>query len=485
MLSLSDWSAIGATAFVIDWLLKVVFLFYVPRNRKPSSAMAWLLAIYLLPFIGVALFLLIGSPKLSRRRRALQQDINQMISNSALSEGDTDTLTPADAARYEPLIHQATELGKMPARQGNTVTITDDYQKIIDAMIADIHAATQCIYIQSYALALDSTTQPLFDAIETAVTRGVPVYVLFDTIGSRPYKGYRHMKRELTRIGARWQPILPIRLMPGSYSRPDLRNHRKITAIDNSIAYIGSLNLLHRRYQRKDDIIYDELTSRIQGPAARQAAAIFAGDWMSEAGTPPSYALAKPGKATPKKSGALVQLLPSGPSYEYANNLHLFTALFYSAKKSIVITNPYFVPDEALLHAVINAAKRGVAVTIINSEAQDQWMVGHAQRSYYLELLRAGVTICLYKAPHLLHSKHLTIDDDIAVIGSSNMDIRSFELNLECVAVAYDKPTVATLRAIQTKNIAASKRVTLEKWSKRSVFKNLLDSLTRLTSSLQ
>jgi cardiolipin synthase len=150
-----------------------------------------------------------------------------------------------------------------------------------------------------------------------------------------------------------------------------------------------------------------------------------------------------------------------------------------------VITNPYFVPDDALLTAVISAVKRGVEVIIINSEAKDQWMVGHAQRSYYQQLLEAGVTIYLHNAPILLHSKHVTVDDDIAVVGSSNMDIRSFQLNLECVVVLYDKSVVAKLNEIQEKNIANSHMITLDNWGRRSIFKELLDSIARLTAALQ
>jgi cardiolipin synthase len=181
----------------------------------------------------------------------------------------------------------------------------------------------------------------------------------------------------------------------------------------------------------------------------------------------------------------LAQLLPSGPGYDTLNNAKLFAALIHKAEKSIVITNPYFVPEEAILDAITSAAKRGVDVTIINSEAMDQWMVGHAERSYYAELMDTGVKIYLYKYPVLLHSKHMTIDDDIAVIGSSNMDIRSFELDLECIVVAYSKSVVKDLRKVQKYNLSRATKVNPDTWHQRPFFDKFRDSIARLTSALQ
>ncbi|MCA9344982.1 cardiolipin synthase A, partial [Candidatus Saccharibacteria bacterium] len=153
--------------------------------------------------------------------------------------------------------------------------------------------------------------------------------------------------------------------------------------------------------------------------------------------------------------------------------------------EKIVITNPYFVPDEPILDAITSAAIRGVDVTIINSESMDQWMVGHAERSYYSELMSAGIKIYLHKSPVLLHSKHITIDDDIAVIGSSNMDIRSFELNLECIVVAYSKSVVKDLQKVQKLDLSKSKKVNPKTWEQRTTMAKFLDSVARLTAALQ
>lgn len=474
----------GTVLFLIDWFIRIAFIIYIPRKLKPTAAMAWLLAIFIFPIPGMLLYLAIGDFKLSKRRRLRQQAIDKLIETSTLSsETEPHGLTKLEYERFMPIIRQNKAFGKLPAHRGNNVTIIDEYQKMIDDVITEINNATSTVYIEYYIIALDNTTRPFFDALEQAVKRGVDVYVLFDALAIRKYKGHKQMRRLLTRIGVKWRPILPIRLLPGQYNRPDLRNHRKIVTIDDKIGYIGSFNMIDRTYQRKDNVLYDELVVKMTGPVVRQASAIFAGDWYSEANRAP-FSIKEPIIAR-QKSGMLAQVLPSGPSYDHENNLTLFVSLIYKARKRVVIVNPYFVPDDALLTAVISAAQRGVEITIVNSEVKDQWMVGHAQRSFYRELLKAGVNIYLHKAPVFLHSKHITIDDDIAVIGSSNMDIRSFQLNLECVVVVYDTHFVSKLHRIQEKNIQNSNKVTLRKWKNRTPIEEVLDSIARLTASLQ
>jgi cardiolipin synthase len=395
---------IGIIALIIDWIIRIAFILYVPRGRKPTAAMAWLLAILIIPIFGALLFLIIGSPKLSRRRRRLQQSINALMESATHSADAVPSgLSSLQYERYAPIIKQNKALGKLPAQRGNTVAIIDNYQAIIDDTIAHIHQAKEYIYIEYFILALDDTTSPFYDALAGAVQRGVDVYVLFDAMGSRKYKGYKKMMRRLDTIGVRWQKMLPLRLSINHYNRPDLRNHRKIVVIDDSVAYMGSFNMIDRAYQRRDGIVYDELVVRMNGPVVQHCAAVFAGDWFSETGEAPRTLLEPIDSG--EQGGVLAQVLPSGPSYDHENNLKLFVSLLYTAKHRVVITNPYFVPDDALLTAVISAAKRGVEIIIINSHVKDQWMVGHAQRSYYVELLEAGITIYHHDAYPLIPAK--------------------------------------------------------------------------------
>lgn len=480
-----NWIVVGS--FLIDWVLRIGFLLYIPQKRKPTSAIAWLLVIFLLPGLGIILFFIIGSPKLSKRRRRKQVEVDKLIAKAAKDMGnDFGNLSDVEKKRIKSIVALNRSLSKLPSTFGNNFKILPEYNKAIDDIVTEINRSKQFVHLEYFILALDETTQPIFDAMGAAVKRGVEVRVMFDALGSKMYPRRKEMQNLLTSLGIEWYPILPVRLTLKRYNRIDLRNHRKILVIDDHVAYLGSQNLIDRTYHRKDNIYYDELVVRMTGPIVRHCSAIFAGDWYAESNQRLTRLINPKQRKLPSKTGDVVaQLVPSGPGYETLNNSKMFITLIHKAQDKIVITNPYFVPDEAMLDAITSASLRGVEVSIINSEAMDQWMVGHAERSYYTELMTAGINIYLYKQPILLHSKHMTIDDDIAVIGSSNMDIRSFELNMECVVVAYDKTVVKDLKKVQQYNISKSRKINLIVWQKRSFGAKFLDSIARLTSALQ
>jgi cardiolipin synthase len=179
------------------------------------------------------------------------------------------------------------------------------------------------------------------------------------------------------------------------------------------------------------------------------------------------------------------QVLPSGPTFEADNNLKLFTNLLHKADRRISITSPYFVPEEAIMLAITSAAERGLEVELFASEIGDQALVYHAQRSYYEALLRAGVRIYLYEAPTVLHAKHFSIDDDVAVVGSSNMDIRSFALDMEVSMLVHGRGFVDELRKVEDDYRSRSTEVHLDEWLTRSRRGRVRDNLARLTSAIQ
>jgi cardiolipin synthase len=179
------------------------------------------------------------------------------------------------------------------------------------------------------------------------------------------------------------------------------------------------------------------------------------------------------------------QVVPSGPGFEGENNLRLFNSLMYAATKEVIITSPYFVPDSSMLYAITTAAQSGIDVQLFVSEIGDQAVVFHAQRSYYEELLRAGVRIWLYKAPTVLHAKFFTIDDEVAVVGSSNMDMRSFSLDLEISVMVRGKSFIDDLHALQEEYRAVSRELTLDEWLSRSRISATFDNVARLAAALQ
>ena len=485
-----SWNADVLISLLIFWIVCFVLLFIIPRNRKPSSATAWLLLMYIVPVVGIIIFLLIGSPKLSKRRRAMQLTMDETITKAvaeAQSQQEFDALLqPPIPAYYEPFVKLNTRLGGLPAFAGNAVELLSDYPTNIACIAQEIDKAQRYVHMEYFALSFDKDTQIVFDAMECAYKRGVKVRVLLDHLGSRKYPNFKKMRKWFTKVGIKYHLVLPLRFFGPKYTRFDLRNHRKIVVIDGQTGFTGSQNMIKRNYFRKDSIYYDELVAKVTGPVAAQLDAAFRSDWYSETGvlldinSAPETAL-----VTVDAGDILCQVLPSGSGYENENNLKLFTSLIHASREKLVITNPYFVPDESLMTAIASVAQRGVDVTLINSEAMDQFFVGNAERSYYEELLGAGVKIYQYKAPVLLHTKTISIDDDIAVIGSSNLDMRSFHLNLEITLVCYDSQVVADLRPIEENYIRKSKQVHLEEWKARSVRNIFFENVTRLTSALQ
>jgi cardiolipin synthase len=475
---------------LIFWIVCLILLFIIPRNRKPSSATAWLLFMYIIPVVGIIMYLLIGSPKLSKRRRAMQSTMNDTITKTvaeAQSQEEFDSLLqPPIPIRYEPFVRLNTHLGGLPAFSGNTVELLSDYPANFACIAQEIGKAQRYVHLEYFALSFDEDTQIVFDALECAHKRGVKVRVLLDHLGSRKYPHFKKMRKWFTKVGIEYHLVLPLRFFGSKYTRFDLRNHRKIVVIDGQVGFTGSQNMIKRNYFRKDSLYYDELVAMVIGPIAAQLDAAFRTDWYSETGVLLDTNNAPEAALVPVAVGdILCQVLPSGSGYENENNLKLFTSLIHAAQERLVITNPYFVPDDSLITAITSASERGVDVTLINSEAMDQFFVGNAERSYYEELLGAGVKIYQYKAPILLHTKTISIDNDIAVIGSSNLDMRSFHLNLEVTLVCYDSQVVADLRPIEDSYIRKSKQIHLEEWKTRSFRNIFFENVTRLTSALQ
>jgi cardiolipin synthase A/B len=343
---------------------------------------------------------------------------------------------PPIPPRHEPFVRLATNLGGFPACAGNSMSLISDYDDALRQMVAAIDAAHAFVHVEFYIMVLDAATEPFVAALERAHRRGVVVRVLFDHVGSRKWPGHRALRRRLTEAGIAWHLMLPLKPFGNQWNRPDLRNHRKILVVDGAVGFTGSMNVIDKGYairkNRRRGIAYVEVIACVTGPVVTELNAAFTTDWFAETGVLLDRATAPETTVVPAMTGrALCQVLPSGPAYEVDGNLRLFVALIHAARRRVTIACPYFVPDEALMTAITSAAQRGVEVTLFTSEVADQFFVHHAKLSYYEELLVAGVAIWQYRAPALLHAKHMAIDDDVAVVGSSNLDMRSLTLNLE------------------------------------------------------
>jgi cardiolipin synthase len=296
-------------------------------------------------------------------------------------------------------------------------------------------------------------------------------------VGSK--RGLSRLAPAMRDAGAEVNAMLPVGLFRRNAARFDLRNHRKIAVIDGRVGYTGSQNIVDPNFVK--DHPNEELMIRATGPVVAQLQAVFLADQYFETGTPiPEKELFPEIELT---GSSPAQVVPSGPGYLRENGQELIIALLYSARKRVVITTPYFVPDEPFMLAIRSAAVRGVAVHIVLSMHANQPVTQLAQQACYDALLDAGVKIHLYK-PHFLHAKHISIDDEVALVGSTNMDIRSFALNAEINMLVYDKTVVAALRTIQERYFAHSKVLTSAEWARRPLLRKVAQNTARLADSL-
>ena len=476
--------------YALEWTIRAFALFIVPRNRKPSAAMTWLLLIFLFPLPGFIIYLILGNSKLPRARRNALLYLNEGLKQSTARFRRTyKTLGNAGSRvhkHFRPIVKLSEHLTHLPAIDGNKIEVLTDYKAIIAAAVTDIDNARYYVHLEYFIFTLDETTEPLVAALARATARGVDTRILYDWLGSIRQRGFLRLRRRLKKDGVISQPLLPLRLPGRGYVRPDLRNHRKIIVIDGNLGYTGSQNLIRRTYHKRKHIVYDDLVIRVHGPVVFELSALFISDWFIETGMMLTQRELGTDLSKPKRFGTTIsQVLPSGPGYDDENNLKIFTGLIHAAEKSITIASPYFVPDESLLNAITSAAGRGVKVTILNSATADQFLVAHAQRSYYESLLKAGVKLFLYPKPKFLHAKYMIIDDYVSVVGSSNFDIRSFQLDMEVMLISYDKSVARQLLKASRSYLKISSPLKLETWQKRPQYLILFDNIARLTSSLQ
>ena len=475
---------------VVDYAIKIVAIGVVPGNRKPSEANAWLLLILFLPLVGLPLYLLMGSKFISGRRHRIQQQANAMMDDIHLNVADYPAELPTSTASVVALNRALTGF---PAVYGQAPALWTDYDLTMRRIASLIDDATSTVSIEIYAVAWDDTTAVVFDAIERAVGRGVHVRLLFDHIGSQKYPGFRELKRRLSAIGVDWHMMLPLAPERGRWRRPDLRNHRKLVVVDSRVAMMGSFNLIDRGYLMPGHIRHGrqwvDAFVELTGPIVASVEYLFAVDWYTESGEVLELSSAAELPDPAAADVNVLQLVPSGPGYLTEPNLRMFNGMIHHARSHLVLCSPYFVPGDSLLEAITSACYRGVRVDLLVGEKADQFMVQHAQSAYYEQLLRAGVHIWEFPAPYVLHTKFALADPGspraVGVIGSSNMDIRSFSLNYENSLFIAGGSLVPELAALAENYLAVSRELTLEVWEQRPWYRRYIDNVMKLTSAVQ
>ncbi len=456
-----------------------IVIVVLSENRSPVKSLAWVTVLLLLPAVGIVLYLFFGrsiknTRMISRRnRRRLRRHEEQ---GKKLKVG---RLEVSEDSRQ--LIRLTRSLSGSLPYEGNDVRVFTSGGEKIDSLIADIEKAERFINMQYYIIEDDVSGSRLKDALVRKAREGVTVRVIYDHVGS--YRTSSAFFRELKQAGVQAYPFFKV-VFPPFGTRINWRNHRKICIIDGKVGYIGGMNIADRYITGgKKFASWRDTHLRIYGPAVASLQYSFAVDWnfMGQ----PLIEDRMPAHSEFGRIPAdnLMQLVTSGPTSQWTTVGLLFIRAIASAKKRVFIQTPYFLPTEGLLRALLMASLTGVDVRVMMPVRSDSWLLTAASASYINECLKSGMKIYFYQAG-MLHAKTMIVDDEFVSVGSTNFDFRSIEHNFEANMQVYSKKFNALMAEIFFSDLAKCIRVSQADWKKRSVWKKVAESLTRLFSPI-
>ncbi len=477
------------TAYLISIIL---FAFMIIMKRRPVGvSLAWLVLLFALPVAGFFCYMLFGSRRLgSRRLKRIEQlypDYEQWSAHLSCVISDSGP-TRCPVTSYNAIYRLAEHTMAIPALPGNQLQLFHETNDILEGLIRDIRNAQSSIVLEFYIWVPQGRILELVHALIDSASRGVSCLMVFDAVGSRASISSQWVK-QLKAVGITVIASMPVGPFQMLAERMDIRNHRKILVIDDAVAWTGSFNLVDPRYFRQEANVgqWVDAMVRIEGVAAHVLGAIVQWDQTLETGK--GHASFNREYALPESPAAVydplaeVHVLPSGPGGDRELLHQVLLAAIYESQEALLISTPYFVPDESLLTALKSAAMRGVQVKLLVPEKNDSKMVHYASRAYYEEMLVCGVEIHQFKGG-LLHTKCVLVDRSTVLFGTVNLDMRSVWLNFEVTLIIYDEHFGQQIMLLMESYLAQSEAVVFEQWQKRTFGKKLLENTMQLLSPL-
>lgn len=463
------------------WIIRICMIPVIGmRKDDPTTSLAWVAVIFLSPWLGLILYLLVGEYGLSRPRlsRRLRNHRNFLRINSEYLECPSYEGCQVNHD-YRVLVHLAERHGGLPLLGSNRVGLIADTNELIDSLVQDINKAQEHVHLLFYIFRDDDTGRKVARALADAVKRGVRCRVLADAVGSRGM--FSDLGKWMTRQGVELFPALPVNPLRLRLSRLDIRNHRKLAIIDGQTGYTGSQNIVESEFGHKKAGQWHDVMVRIKGPSVRQLQSVFVEDWFYETQEVLDYPELYPDAR--KEGGAAIQVIPTGPDQPTEGFQDILIQSIHSARRKISITSPYFIPNEGLITALRLAAARGVDVDIIVPDRSDHILVDQASAYYCGVVLKNGCNVHLFHEG-MLHAKIMTVDDDMAMVGSANFDIRSFYLNIELVLIIFEPEFIYNLRMLQNCYKGHSTRIRTDIWFKRPLPKRMCEGMVKIFSPL-
>lgn len=466
--------------FVLNFLILVALVCF--ERRDPVVSLAWVLGFALLPVVGVVIFLIFGMglKKQTKKKYAEKWRMNLDLTEKMHRDAELKFLTEKKTnEKLDDIVLYLLNTNNSIYTANNAVQIYNDAQEHYMDLLADIRNAKKSINMLYFIIRDDDISRKVLSALTKKAEEGVEVRFLYDDFGS--IKTPKHIFKPLIKAGGKVCAFFPVKL--SSYSKINHRNHRKIVVIDNEIGYMGGMNIGDEYMGKKKPSPWRDTHMKIKGEAVIYLQKTFMLDWLFSTGEDLSIDLQKYFTRPEGRVGEVgMQIVASGPDTNDEPIRGGMIKMLTNARKTAYLQTPYFVPDKPFLAAISLAAKSGVDVRIMIPGIPDKSYVYYTTYSFIGELLDAGVRVYTY--PGFLHSKTMSQDADMVTIGTSNMDIRSFQLHFEINAFIYDTKTVSDYNKRFISDLSKCKEITKEDYEKRGVWQQMKEGFFRLFSPI-
>lgn len=475
------WLILVLSLAVIAMLLAGTVIFL--ENRNPEKTVAWLIILAALPFAGFVIYLVVGrnvrKRKLFRHKHAMVERLMRVVAKQQRNLTEDEVLERYGVDQKKRLVRLLLNNAAAPLRANNRADVLTNGEQKFAAFFKALEEAKHHIHLEYYIFKDDEIGGDTKDLLIRKAKQGVEVRLILDGLGSRAIP--KAFLQEMKMNGVEVAIFFPVKF-PWVSSRLNFRNHRKIVIVDGRIGFLGGMNIGDEYLSRNEKMGYWRDTHlKIEGESVHFLQATFLNDWlyiMEQQVDGPEY--------YPKfeeLDQQLTQIAASGPDSDWQSIRQVFFTALATAEKKIYIETPYFIPGDDIIMALKTAALSGVDVQIVLQGVPEYKLIWWASRSYYDELLKAGVKIFEYQKG-ILHSKVLMIDDVVGSVGSANLDLRSFELNFETSALLYDEGFVKRLEEDFRQDLQDSEEVRREVYAKRSLSQRVKESGARLLSPL-
>lgn len=472
---LSSWLLFLALALYFVFIIAAV-VFVVKENRNPIRALSWVIALIFLPGVGLIFYLFFGR---SMRGEMMTQANRRRLAHSFSPSGVK--LKDLNISREQKnLVILGTETGGFPLTFNNEIEILTDGTSKFTALKKDLEDAKKYIYLQYYIFLDDRIGNEIAEILIKKAQEGVEVKVIYDHVGS--FSARNKFFKNMQNAGIEVHPFFRVNF-PQFANRINWRNHRKIVVIDDKTGYIGGMNIADRYAygNGKNKELWRDTHFRVEGDIVDSLKYSFLVDWNFLKENPYFPTTVRPMQEIKNERG--IQLVTGGPISRWDNLSLTFLKAITSAKKLIWIQTPYFLPTDALIHALEAAALSNIDVRIMMPAHTDSLLLHYSSFSYITQCLAAGIKIYLYQ-PGMLHAKAMIIDDNLVTAGSTNFDFRSFENNFECNLFIHDTDFNKKMRDIFYEDLKHCVKVHREQWKRRPIGQRFLESVLRLVSPI-